>query len=612
MPVTYLLVPISEENKAVLYQLNIIKTEDIHETCRICLRQEEKINLSSLYDTNGYFESMSISTAILECFGLMIDQDVNVSSYICSACVTKVQDAYTFKSTILKAEKVITAPLKILESIDNQAETENTLRPFLPTYREEEEEEEEEEERILTYITTLNEIETKEKSAVSPVPPISNNVLTTPLKEESNSVSASVPKLEINVKSILGKLLTAPLTNRSRSLKTKKNKNINDTQTTTLVTSSKLKPKVKRTYERRRNKNEHVRPTLNNEITSSPLMSEHSYSKLVDGTFVKSTESENENGENSVPPDNLGTKVTEETPVTDNNVTPEIKKYSIKPLSNSFEKWWFKGCGPPYQCKLCGRDYGARYSVFYAHVRTHFIKKFPCTYCGKRFINDKLKVHMRSHTNERPYVCEQCPARFISTTSLKRHRLSHTGEKPFICDVCGKGYSQNSSMQTHMETHYKTTGCVCEICGVTLRNYGAYGNHKTKHKMDTSSSEHNEKFPCNQCNAVFSKSQSLTRHYKIHNYGAFKCTICDASFTESYSCEVHTFMHEVQSYETDLMSLHCKFCFDIFNDKKNLEEHLLTHLSNPHKCKNCNKSFPTKLKLRAHLRKYSGTIEGIE
>ncbi|KAK5637826.1 hypothetical protein RI129_000188 [Pyrocoelia pectoralis] len=303
----------------------------------------------------------------------------------------------------------MTIPLKILESTDNQAETVNTLRPFLPTYREEEEEE-----RILPYITTLNDIETKEESAVSPVAPIPNNVLTTPLKEESNSVSTSVPKSEINDKSILGKL-TAPSTNRSRRLKTKKNKIINDTRTTTLVTSS----KVKRTYKRRKN----------NEKTSSPLMSERSYSKPVNvETFVKNTTSKDEDGENC-----------EQAPITNKDVKPEFKTYSIRPLSDSFEKWWVRGLGPPYQCKLCGRDCGAKYSVFYSHVRRHFIKKFPCTYCGKKFSNDKLRLHMRSHTNEKPYPCEQCPARFTTGTSLKRHRLSHTGEKPFICDVCGKG-----------------------------------------------------------------------------------------------------------------------------------------------------------------------------
>ena len=45
-----------------------------------------------------------------------------------------------------------------------------------------------------------------------------------------------------------------------------------------------------------------------------------------------------------------------------------------------------------------------------------------CDVCEKCFSRaDSLKVHMRIHTNEKPYECDVCEKRFRHSNTLKRH-----------------------------------------------------------------------------------------------------------------------------------------------------------------------------------------------
>ena len=50
---------------------------------------------------------------------------------------------------------------------------------------------------------------------------------------------------------------------------------------------------------------------------------------------------------------------------------------------------------------------------------------------------------------------EGCPRRFARLENLKIHNRSHTGERPFVCkhSPCNKAFSNSSDRAKHEQTH---------------------------------------------------------------------------------------------------------------------------------------------------------------
>ncbi|XP_061881471.1 zinc finger protein 367 [Entelurus aequoreus] len=68
--------------------------------------------------------------------------------------------------------------------------------------------------------------------------------------------------------------------------------------------------------------------------------------------------------------------------------------------------------------------------------------RIRCNICHRVFPREKsLQAHKRTHTGERPYLCDypNCGKAFVQSGQLKTHQRLHTGEKPFVCSEKGCG-----------------------------------------------------------------------------------------------------------------------------------------------------------------------------
>ncbi|KAL2733283.1 zinc finger protein 493-like isoform X1 [Vespula maculifrons] len=102
-----------------------------------------------------------------------------------------------------------------------------------------------------------------------------------------------------------------------------------------------------------------------------------------------------------------------------------------------------------------------------------------CSYCKQKFsFPSVLKRHMRSHTNERPYVCKIC------NKSFKQLASAHMNERPYACTICGKRFKQISHLNGHVVVHSNSMPYQCDFCDRRCNRLDNLKKHMRLHTKD--------------------------------------------------------------------------------------------------------------------------------
>lgn len=74
------------------------------------------------------------------------------------------------------------------------------------------------------------------------------------------------------------------------------------------------------------------------------------------------------------------------------------------------------------------------------------------------FFNSKIckfiQWFLRSHTQEKNYICEVCEKGFTNASDLGKHKLIHDPVKRFRCEECHRNFTQKVHLRKHCEKHH--------------------------------------------------------------------------------------------------------------------------------------------------------------
>ncbi|RXG62243.1 Zinc finger protein Xfin [Armadillidium vulgare] len=218
-------------------------------------------------------------------------------------------------------------------------------------------------------------------------------------------------------------------------------------------------------------------------------------------------------------------------------------------------------------------------------------KESRCPFCYQLFYHSSsLKRHINcKHSTARPFHCHLCPKRFAIRNRLSLHLRTHTGEKPYKCSNCLKCFSQKGSLNSHKvicrPRYHSTHSNPSQTSDRPIYDMYSYEDSRMLGipesltsdltSYPTSREYSSKKRQCPYCDYSSNVGNDVKRHImcKHSNEKRFQCTFCQKKFSIKPHLVVHMRIH------TGEKPYKCSVCFKTFCQKSALNRHKIKCIS---------------------------------
>nr|XP_029733038.1 zinc finger protein 425-like isoform X2 [Aedes albopictus] len=199
----------------------------------------------------------------------------------------------------------------------------------------------------------------------------------------------------------------------------------------------------------------------------------------------------------------------------------------------------------PHKCEFCNESYrkirDLRRHQLVVHGQTELtIKSLHEQEDSGDELPIKPEVLQKKGTRKRgknrlTYGCNLCSRTFKVPASLASHIKTHSEERKFVCKECGMGFKKPEHLRMHIDgVHLKKKAFSCEVCNKSFARMGDRNVHMRSHSEVRA-------HQCSYCGRGFHLAKALRAHMRVHTgERPFVCIICNAGFTSYKTLAFHT------------------------------------------------------------------------
>ncbi|KAM4649729.1 zinc finger protein 335 isoform 2-T2 [Amazona ochrocephala] len=208
------------------------------------------------------------------------------------------------------------------------------------------------------------------------------------------------------------------------------------------------------------------------------------------------------------------------------------------------------------QCSYRARRWSSLKEHMFNHVGS---KPYKCEECNYTSVYKKDVIrHSAVHSRDRKkradpppklnsFPCPVCNRIYPMQKRLTQHMKTHSTEKPHMCDKCGKSFKKRYTFKMHLLTHIQAIAnrrFKCEFCDYICEDKKVLLNHQLSHMND-------KPYKCSFCKYSTLREDFLVSHMAVKHTGGkpFACEFCHFTTKHKKNLRLHVHCRHAESFE---------------------------------------------------------------